>query len=648
MELRHLRYFLAVADAGGLVRAAERLRVAQPALSRQIRDFERELGVRLFERSPQAIRLTPAGEAVRTEGSAIFDHVARAMEHARRSTRGLAGRCTLCVGKLPTWNDIIARLVTTVRRDWPLVELDVSEGVGFLQWDAVRSGKADLGVGIAPTDAFTDLESAEIAVQPFDAALLPATHRLAKHSRIRMAELASEPIIAVATDSDHYRMCAEVARLVTPPAPIHVGESVSDVFAQVTIDNGWTPFARSLAEWAPPGTAVVSVEGLHAALRLHVIWRRGALRPVVRTVRDLLVAAASAGAAATRGRGALRSAEATDSADRDVPNASVPLALELRHLHYFLAVVAERSIGRAAQRLSITQPTLSRQMRDLERMMGVELLERRTRGVIATTAGLALAADAERILDRAHGIGPEAHRATRGAEGRCLVAAIPPAIVSHVLASFLSLAAAELPDARIGITDVPTPLQPEALLSGEADVGICHAFTSITPFLSRLRNERLLDDAVCSALLAHDHPLAARDEISLSDLADLPFLFMPRSLYPAFHDRVMTLFAAHDFHPRITQSYDGLQTTWALARRGGGWCIGFRTSLRFPPAGLVAVPVRELDLPWGIELLSRRDEARPIVLGVLDLIRRAAAGEAHRWTPDAGMAARGSVREVTR
>ena len=112
----------------------------------------------------------------------------------------------------------------------------------------------------------------------------------------------------------------------------------------------------------------------------------------------------------------------------------------------------------------------------------------------------------------------------------------------------------------------------------------------------------------------------------MSELGDLPFLFMPRSLYPAFYDRVMMSFAAHDFHPRIEQAYDGLQTTWSLAREHQGWCIGFRSNLRYPPAGLAAVSVRGLHLPWGIEMLSRRGEARGAVVRVMELLQRAAEG----------------------
>ena len=104
----------------------------------------------------------------------------------------------------------------------------------------------------------------------------------------------------------------------------------------------------------------------------------------------------------------------------------------------------------------------------------------------------------------------------------------------------------------------------------------------------------------------------------------------------------MTLFATHDFRPRIEQSYEGLETSWSLARRGEGWCIGFHTSLRYPPAGLAAVRVRELDLPWGIDMMYRRDETRAMVLGVTTLIRSLAIAESARWQLESSALGRGS------
>jgi DNA-binding transcriptional LysR family regulator len=629
VELRHLRYFLAVTEEGGFVRAAERLHVAQPALSRQIRDVERDIGVPLIRRDRPPQRLTPGGEAVRHAARSIVGEVTHAIERARGSSSGLAGKCTVCAGKVPTWSGMIARLVAVVRRDFPLVDLEISEGMGRSQWLALREGRSDLGIGMAPIPEFDDLERQPLGVQRFDAALLSSGHALAGHATIRLADLAADTIIAVlGVESDHYRMCAEVARRTGSSTSIHTADSAADVFARIAGEKGWTPFVSSLAMWAPPGTTVVPVEDLDASMTLHVISRRGQMPPVVRTVRDALAAFASESENHTGQDHVRRQSSSTDqaSAVRDgAPGAALPLALELRHLRYFLMVVEERSIGRAARRLSITQPTLSRQVRDLERVVGVPLLERAARGAVPTAAGQTFAIDVRPVLDRVAGIALEARRATRGTIDHCLIATIPPTVVARMIGAFTRDLAVELPAVHVGFVEIPTPQQPEALVSGQVDVGICHSFTTVTPFLSRLQRVPMLDDPVCCVLIASDHPLASRADIALSELGELPFLFMPRSLYPAFYDRVMIAFAAHEFHPRTEQAYDGLQTTWSLAREGQGWCIGFRSNLQYPPAGLSAVPVRGLHLPWGIEMLSRRGETRRAVVRVMELLQRAAA-----------------------
>ena len=640
MDLRHLRYFLAVAEEGGFVRAAERLRLAQPALSRQIRDLERELNERLIVRDRRSFRLTPAGESVVVAARDVMAQIAQALERTRSASRGMAGRGSVCAGVIPTWTGMIARLMSVIARDSPLIELGVSEGTGPTQWLAIRSGKSDLGIGVKPPRAFADLESRILVVLRLDAAILPSSHRLAGRSSIRLSELATTPIVsALGLEGDHRRMCEQIATRVSPPTPIHDTDSVADAFAAIAAGNAWTPLMRALAAWGPPGVVVVPVEDLDAPIALHVISKRGKLPAVGRTVRDALLTLAREGCepcepcedVSPSTSQSVTPADQRGQRHELARDVSALRALELRHLRYFLAVIDEHSVGQAARRLSITQPTLSRQMHDLERICGAQLLERQPTGALPTAAGQTLAIDAQRILERVAGVAVDVHRATRGASGHCIVATISPAVTGHLLGALVRDVANGLPDAHVRFVEIPTAHQPEALVSGEIDLGLCHAFTSVSPFLPQLQHHRLIDDPICCVLLPPEHLLATRDEITLSELGTLPFLFIRRSVYPAFYDRTMLLFAAQNFDPRIERVYDGLQMMWSVARRGDGWCLGFRTHLRSPPAGLAAVRARGLDLAWGIEMLARRDESSSVVTNVMDLIHRAAARSAHAF-----------------
>jgi DNA-binding transcriptional LysR family regulator len=169
-----------------------------------------------------------------------------------------------------------------------------------------------------------------------------------------------------------------------------------------------------------------------------------------------------------------------------------------------------------------------------------------------------------------------------------------------------------------------TPEQRTALASADIDLGLAHALP--TPGWNRgdrIVATRLLDDRLDTALLARGHPLGNRPEIEAVELSDVPFLFMDRSLHPAFYDRVHSAFGALGLRPRVEATYDALQTVWALTAQGKGWTVGFHSHLDRAPVGTVAVRITGFSLPFGLELLSRRGEASPAVLTVMAAFREA-------------------------
>jgi DNA-binding transcriptional LysR family regulator len=194
MELRHLRYFRAVAEELHFGRAAERLHIAQPPLSQQIRQLERELGVTLFTRSTRRVELTAAGDAYLKRAVAVLDAVDDAGHQARRIAQGIEGHLTIgCVGSA-TYS-VLPRLVRALRDELPHVEIGIrGEMLAPAQLDALLAGDIDIALLRPP------VEHAAIRVEVLRRdrliAALPADHPLAGRDLLRVGELRGEDFIA--------------------------------------------------------------------------------------------------------------------------------------------------------------------------------------------------------------------------------------------------------------------------------------------------------------------------------------------------------------------------------------------------------------------------------------------------------------------
>jgi DNA-binding transcriptional LysR family regulator len=137
--------------------------------------------------------------------------------------------------------------------------------------------------------------------------------------------------------------------------------------------------------------------------------------------------------------------------------------------------------------------------------------------------------------------------------------------------------------------------------------------------------EHMLDDPLDCVLVAADHPLAMRATVRLAELESLPFLFSSRESHPAFHDQVLQRLRRLDLRSPVDVTYQSLHLRWARAAEGKGWCLGFRSQRVHPPKGTVALGVDGLVIPWGMELLWRAGDDRPMVETLVAAFRRAAA-----------------------
>lgn len=195
MELRHLRYFATVAELLNFTKAAQRLRVAQPALSRQVRDLEDELGVRLLERGPRAVKLTEAGAAYLIETRAILERADEAAILARAVARGERGE--IHVGYAPSLTvELLPCTLHAFHNQAPGVQVKLHDLSSQEMLTGVRDGRLHLALIARPaTRALGALKFELLREYPVGVAL-PLAHRLARVKKVELRELTNEPLVA--------------------------------------------------------------------------------------------------------------------------------------------------------------------------------------------------------------------------------------------------------------------------------------------------------------------------------------------------------------------------------------------------------------------------------------------------------------------
>jgi LysR family hca operon transcriptional activator len=187
VELRHLRYFVAVAEEGSFLGAASRLRVAQPALSKQIHDLEHEVGVKLFERRPRGTRVTPAGEAFLRHAREALESAARAVATARKTAS--ATGLTLALGDVYVYTPVMLKLLAAFRHEWPDTPVRVVRVHDADQAAALREHRIDLGATFVGTWPVPGLDAVQLADCTVTGVLLPSNHPITAQERIHLRDL---------------------------------------------------------------------------------------------------------------------------------------------------------------------------------------------------------------------------------------------------------------------------------------------------------------------------------------------------------------------------------------------------------------------------------------------------------------------------
>ena len=170
MELRHLRYFTAVGEEQHYGRASRRLRVAQPALSRQIQDLEEELGFKLFERLPRGVKLSAAGELFLQDARRILQEVSEAVVRAARVARGQSGTLRVGFAENASWGGVVPDSFRRFREQRPDAVLQLQPAASLEQLDAIRSGRLDAGFANFMPKIDPELDQLAVAVHHLELA----------------------------------------------------------------------------------------------------------------------------------------------------------------------------------------------------------------------------------------------------------------------------------------------------------------------------------------------------------------------------------------------------------------------------------------------------------------------------------------------
>jgi DNA-binding transcriptional LysR family regulator len=300
MDLRHLRYFLAVAEEGHFGRAAQRLHIVQSALSMQIRALEEELGGPLFLRTSRRVELTEAGILLRAEAQRTLDQAAHAQRVVQRSLRGEMGTVRIGFAGNAVFSGRLMADVRAFRAAYPDAEVILRELAPQQQVEAIQNGQLDLGY--APSHGGqvhdTDLLFERIGTWPLVVAL-PEDHPLAIQKTLRVPMLAAESLIIYAAHGADEYMLAGLRRALGREPKVQRTTSTLSVLALVAAGMGVAMVPAPLMQVTIPGLTYRPFDDVEPHTDLLLISRvneiGGAVRAFLRVAHQGGLAAATLG-----------------------------------------------------------------------------------------------------------------------------------------------------------------------------------------------------------------------------------------------------------------------------------------------------------------------------------------------------------------
>jgi DNA-binding transcriptional LysR family regulator len=288
LDLRQLRYFIAVAEHENVARAAEQLHISQSPLSRQIMQLEEHLGVRLFERSKQRIRLTQEGRDLLGEARTLMTNAQRVEAFGRRLGTGTAGRLAIGYVEAAMHSNVLAPALRSFRRASPSVTLSLQALGTRLQFERLTQKALDLGYTYRPPEPGAGLDSTAVRDEPLVLAM-PSDHPLARSRSIKSHQLDQHSWIAVArqpVDTVRPALIAACQRAgFTPDITYEASDPLSSL-SLVSAGLGMAFVQSSLSAMAPKGVLFREVPWLDLRVSLHLVWRADDQRAVISQFRE--------------------------------------------------------------------------------------------------------------------------------------------------------------------------------------------------------------------------------------------------------------------------------------------------------------------------------------------------------------------------
>ncbi len=290
MELRHLRYFLMIAETENIRRASENLHVTQPAVSRQLQDLERELGVQLFDRLPRGLRLNAAGHSYRSEVSRLMALLGAAGQRARRVAAGEAGLLKLGYVEITAWEGIVPDALQAFTGEYPEMRLELAPSDTLRQLKLIEDGDLDGGFvypigGVPETLATQPVWSGNVVVA------FPSgwSGRIAAEPSLR--DFAAFPFVDFPRESypAHYdRILAACQAAGFSPHVVQQGHSESSILSLVSAGIGVAIVNDANLARPPALVCFARARDLSIPLDLHFIYRADNGNPALRVFIDRL------------------------------------------------------------------------------------------------------------------------------------------------------------------------------------------------------------------------------------------------------------------------------------------------------------------------------------------------------------------------